>query len=212
MLENGETSWVQANAMKEQDPWTIINYVVRRKLTNHPDFSWTKQYLKHNIKAYFTSTSTVNQAKGHQGMKFKFGVQIPMNSHHALHLDKVHNCHLWKDAIQKEIDSINAFKTFRVLDEGETLPEGYSKIPYQLIYDCKFDGRRKCRLVLGGHRTPEVSPDEVYSGVVSMETVRMAFVLGALNNLEVCAADISTAFLYGITREKVYIVAGKEFG
>ena len=45
-----------------------------------------------------------------------------------------------------------------------------------------------------------------------METVRIAFVLGALNNLDVCAADVSTAFLYGKTREKVYVIAGKEFG
>ena len=45
-----------------------------------------------------------------------------------------------------------------------------------------------------------------------METIRVAFVLAALNDLEVCAADISTAFLYGKTREKVYICAGPEFG
>ena len=30
--------------------------------------------------------------------------------------------------------------------------------------------------------------------------------------MEVCAADISTAFLYGRTREKVYVIAGPEFG
>ena len=64
----------------------------------------------------------------------------------------------------------------------------------------------------GGHRTPDVAPEEVYSGVVSMETIRIVFVLAAINNLQVCAADISTAFLYGKTREKVYIIAGKEFG
>ena len=45
-----------------------------------------------------------------------------------------------------------------------------------------------------------------------MDTIRMAFVLASMNKLEVCAADISTAFLYGKTREKVYVVAGKEFG
>ena len=33
-----------------------------------------------------------------------------------------------------------------------------------------------------------------------------------MNNLEVCAADTSTAFLHGKTREKVHIKAGKEFG
>ena len=45
-----------------------------------------------------------------------------------------------------------------------------------------------------------------------METIRVAFVLAALNNLDVCAADISTAFLHGKTKEKVFVRAGKEFG
>jgi hypothetical protein len=45
-----------------------------------------------------------------------------------------------------------------------------------------------------------------------MDTIRLASVMGALNNLDVCAADISTGFLYGKTREKVYVIAGKEFG
>ena len=40
----------------------------------------------------------------------------------------------------------------------------------------------------------------------------MAFVLAFINNLQVCAADISTAFLCGKTREKVCIKANKEFG
>ena len=99
-----------------------------------------------------------------------------------------------------------------MLEKGEKVPDGYVKIPYHLIFDVKFDGRRKCRLVAGGHRTPDVPPEEVYSGVVSMDTIRMVFVLSALNGLDVCAAYISTAFLYGKTREKVYVIAGPEFG
>src|SRR5210317_322426 len=65
---------------------------------------------------------------------------------------------------------------------------------------------------MGGHRTPDVPDVEVYSGSVSMETIRTAFVLAARNNLQVCAADVSTAFLYGKMREKVCIAAGEEFG
>ena len=33
-----------------------------------------------------------------------------------------------------------------------------------------------------------------------------------MNSLQVCAADIGNAFLYGQTREKVYVKAGREFG
>ena len=99
-----------------------------------------------------------------------------------------------------------------MLEDHEKVPDGYIRIPYHFVYDVKFDLRRKARLVMGGHRTPDVPDVEVYSGVVSMETIRTAFVLAATNNLQVCAADVSTAFHYGKTREKVYIVAGKEFG
>ena len=35
---NGETSWVSADVLKEQNPWTIVNYGLRKGLTNHPDF------------------------------------------------------------------------------------------------------------------------------------------------------------------------------
>ena len=45
-----------------------------------------------------------------------------------------------------------------------------------------------------------------------MKTIRTAFVLAALNGLDVCTADVSTAFLYGKTIEEVYVIAGNEFG
>ena len=61
-----------------------------------------------------------------------------------------------------------------------------------------------------GHQRFQMCED--YSGVVSIETIRAAFVIAARNNLQVCAADISTAFLYGKRREKVYIIAQEEFG
>jgi hypothetical protein len=36
--------------------------------------------------------------------------------------------------------------------------------------------------------------------------------LGELYGLSCCACDIGNAFLYGKTKEKVYITAGPEFG
>ena len=210
--KSGETSWVAANALREQNPFVLVNYVKLNKLESHPDFKWTNEYIVN--KSVIANTTVVSNVTKKQSTspKYKFGVEIPKNGSHALYLDQIHNDNLWQEAINKELDSINEFETFRVLDEGEEIPEGYVKIPYHLIFDCKFDGRRKCRLVAGGHRTPDVPHEETYSGVVSMETIRTAFVLSAMNNLEVCAADISTAFLYGKTREKVYVIAGKEFG
>jgi hypothetical protein len=42
--------------------------------------------------------------------------------------------------------------------------------------------------------------------------VRIAFVLAALNNLNVLAEDIGNVYLNDRTREKVYIICGREFG
>src|SRR5210317_375113 len=150
--------------------------------------------------------------KHNQGPVFKFCIQVPKNAAHAKKLDELSNSNLWEEANKKELKSLKDFNTFRVLEDHEKIPEAYIRIPYQFICDVKFDLKRKARLVMGGHRTSDVPDVEVYSGVVSMETVRTAFVLAPRNNLQVCAADVSTAFLYGKTREKVYIVAGEEFG
>ena len=54
--------------------------------------------------------------------------------------------------------------------------------------------------------------DETCSGVIGMDTVRMGFFIGELNNLNCCAADVLSAHLHGITREKVHFIAGPEFG
>jgi len=56
------------------------------------------------------------------------------------------------------------------------------------------------------------SKEDIFSGIVGMETIQLGFLIAAMNRLDVCVADIGNAFLYGRTREKVYIIAGKEFG
>ena len=45
-----------------------------------------------------------------------------------------------------------------------------------------------------------------------MEAVRLGFVMAKLNGLLVCAGDVGNAFMYEKLREKVFIIAGPEFG
>ena len=213
LWKDGTISWCAADALRLQNPYVYIPYIYERpKLIKHNDFKWVRDYIQQQegINKLFKANRVQN--KSSKMPKFKFGVQVPHNPSDAIRLDKVNNDNLWERAIDKEVGSINTFKTFIILEENENIPEGYKQIPYHMIFDVKFDGRRKARLVAGGHRAPEVPREEIYSGVVSMETIRTAFVLSSLNNLDVCAADVSTAFLYGKTREKVYVIAGDEFG
>jgi hypothetical protein len=45
-----------------------------------------------------------------------------------------------------------------------------------------------------------------------METVHIGFLLAKMNGLKICAANISSAFLYSKTCKRWYIIAGPEFG
>ena len=74
-----------------------------------------------------------------------------------------------------------------------------------------MDFTRKARLVAGGHVTDTPS-SLTYSSVVSRESVHIAFLLTALNDLDVIMSDVGNVYLHAKTNEKVYSVAGQEFG
>ena len=61
-----------------------------------------------------------------------------------------------------------------------------------------------------GSCTP-VDLEKAYAGVVGMETVHLGFLLAEMDGLKVCAAGISSSYLYAKTREKRYVIAGPKF-
>jgi len=204
----GDKQWITLEDLRIHDPFLVIKYALKNKLTTKPGWEWTKYYMESDK----TLTHMVYAHKASRYLKnIKFGVEIPQSTRHALEIDQIDNTGLWKEAMETEIDQLLEYETFRVLEDNESVPEGYKFIPYHCIYDVKFDGRRKCRLVAGGHMT-DPSTEEVFSGVVSMETVRVCFVVAKLNDLEICAGDVGNAFLNSKTKEMVFIIAGKEFG
>ena len=208
MFIDGSVKWIAMDAVLLQDPMPIVEYAKRMKLLKDPKFNIVETITKDKDK--MQEYRRAFKAKVSKAPRYHFGVEIPRNVTHAALLDKVNGNKLWEEATGKELKSINDHKVFRRVSENDDMTE-YKRIPYQIIFDCKHDGRRKARLVAGGHMTAPPTED-VYSGVVGMDTVRLAFAIGAMQGLEVCAADIATAFLYGKTREKVYIIAGPEFG
>ena len=111
--------------------------------------------------------------------------------------------------MKKEMTNVSV--TFKVLDSGENLPVGYSKLSVHMVFDIKLDLTRKARLVADGHLTPD-PVDSTYAGVVSSETVRIALTYTALTGVDIWAADIMNAFVQAPTTEKNYIICGYEVG
>ena len=62
----------------------------------------------------------------------------------------------------------------------------------------------------GGHLTPP-DKDQAYSGVVSLQTMRLAILAGELNHLNIMVGNIGNAYLESYTNEKVVFTAGPEF-
>jgi hypothetical protein len=109
-------------------------------------------------------------------------------------------------------NSMTMYKTFRVVEHGKPMHKGYKRIPYEMVFHVKFDGHLKSRLVAGGHLTDKLPKEGMFSSVVSMEAVRLGFIISHLNHLMVCAGDIGNAFLYVKCKEKVFVIGGPESG
>ncbi len=75
----------------------------------------------------------------------------------------------------------------------------------------KHDLSHKARIVAGGHLT-DPPKDSVYSGVVSLQSLRLVALFAELNGFQLWAADVGNAYLEALTKEKVYVIAGPEFG
>jgi hypothetical protein len=63
-----------------------------------------------------------------------------------------------------------------------------------MVFDVKYDLRHKEKLVAGGNWTVN-DKEDIYSGVVRMDTVRIGFFLGELYGLSCCTCDIGNSFL-----------------
>jgi hypothetical protein len=127
------------------------------------------------------------------GIKYKFGIQVPKGIKNANDLNMKNGNQLWQEAINTELKPLTDNQTLIVLDSGEDIPKGYQKIPYHMIFDVKYVLRQEARLVTGVNRTVN-DKEDIYSGVVCMDTVRIGVFLGDLYGHSCCTCDIGNAF------------------
>ncbi|GFH61944.1 pol protein [Chaetoceros tenuissimus] len=199
------TSWISLKDAKEGDPLGLAELAVALKVQDEPAFKWwTNHALRQRARMISRLKSNVIR-KG----KTKFGIQVPGTWKEAVKIDEANNNTLWQDAINKEM--VNAKCAFKLLARGDRPPPGYNEILCHLVFDVKLDMTRKARYVAGGHLT-NVPANMTYSSVVSRDTVRIGFLVAALNDLDILAGDIQNAFLSAPTEEKIFFYAGDEWG
>jgi hypothetical protein len=203
-FKDDSTAWIKLKDLKDAEPIMLAEYVTNHNLQKEPAFAWWVPYTLRKrdrmIKAMKKRYFRINQ---------KYGIELPKTVERALEIDNETGTTFWRDALRKEMN--NVAKAFEVLEEGQSLPVGYKEIKCHIVFDIKADFTRKCRYVAGGHMT-DPPASITYASVVSRESVRIAFLIAALNGLDIAAADIGNAYINAPCRERVGITCGAEWG
>ena len=70
-----------------------------------------------------------------------------------MQIDKENGNDLWQKALQKEMNVVKV--AFKMLNDGDDPPAGYSEMGCHIIFDVKMENfRRKCRLVADAIKQP----------------------------------------------------------
>lgn len=205
--KDGSSTWVPLKDMKDSYPTQTADYATAMRLAAEPAFAWWVPDVIKKRDRIIAKVKSKYWLRTH-----KFGIRVPKTVEEAKRLDQENGNTLWWDAICKEMRNVRI--AFEVFDGNEKeIPPGYQRVNCHIIFDVKMgeNFRRKARMVAGGHTT-EAPATLTYSSVVSRDSVRIALTIAALNDLQVLACDIQNAYLTAKCREKIYTIAGPEFG
>lgn len=202
--KDGSTSWLTLKDLKETNAVEVAQYAKENRLIEEPAFAWWAPHVLKKLIRLIKMSRSKHVRKG-----YKFGIRIPSSVEEALDIDRENKNTYWYDAIMKEMENVRvAFET--VPSDGKP-PPGYKYVDLMMVFDIKMDFTRKARLVARGDLT-DTPPTLTYSSVVSRESVRIAFLVAALNDIDLLMFDVGNAYLNAATSEKLYTIAGKEFG
>jgi len=210
LWDNGKVSWEPLSTTAKSDPVTCAIYAEKNGLLNTS--GWRRfRGLARKQRRLIRQANKTKIRTNRRIINTKFGIEVPSSYHHARELDRKNGNKFWSEAEDKEFGQLDKYFTFKDIGKDAKPPPGYKKIRVHLVYDVKHDLRRKARVVAGGHLTG-IPTENVYSSVVSLRGLRIVVFLAELNGLLVWSTDVGNAYLEAWTKEKVYIIAGPEFG
>jgi hypothetical protein len=148
----------------------------------------------------------------------KFGCKLPHSVEEALEIDRQTGTDHWQRALNKEMSKVKVAWNARDDITPNDIQSGkvknmtrFQEIGCHIVFDIKMDFTRKARFCTGGHTTNTPSA-MTYSSVVLRDSVRIRFMLAALNGLDVMACDLENAYLNAPCVEKIWFKGGLECG
>jgi hypothetical protein len=131
------------------------------------------------------------------------GILIPGSIRHALLLDG--------KAIGTPLEGKWATALAKDHSPNTRLGHGLQFGSMHMIFDIKTDGRFKAQLCVRGN-VLDCSAHTTYSSTIRDVSVCLLMVIAAQNGLHMVTIDVTNALCTGPKVEKVWSIAGKEFG
>ena len=207
--------FVNSQSGEDEDNPIPMVYAKKHDLLDTTGWKHLKRYAKTSTRLIrAVKQSRIRQVRA--SARYQHGFQVPKDYNDAIRLDKENGNTHWQDAMDLELSQIHEYKVFKDTGKAQfqngkvVTPDGFQKIRVHFVYAVKHDGRFKARLVADGHLTKE-PVESIYSGVVSLRSLRMVVFLSQLNDLKIWGADVGNAHLKAYTDEKLCIIAGPEF-
>ena len=211
--KDGSSEWIKLKDIKDSYPVEVAEYSMTNKIASEPAFNWWVHDVLRKRNRIISKVKSKYWKTTH-----KFGVRVPKTVEEALAIDDETGTDLWKKALNKEMSKVKvAWKSDDRYSPEQVrtgkAPEliGYQEIKCHVIFDVKMDFTRKARFVAGGHMT-ETPESLTYSSVVSRDSIRIAFLIAGLNDLDVLAGDVTNAYLNAPCREKIWFEGKIETG
>ena len=202
--KDGSTSWLKLSDMKESFNVDTADYAKKAGIIDEPAFSWWAHRTLKKRAVIIRSVKTKYWEKS-----YKYGVRMPKTIEEAKRLDAETGTNYWLKAKVKEMKNNMVAFEFR---DDDIVPVGHEEIGAHMIFDVKISLERKARLVANGHQVDELPREMTYSSVPSRDSVRLFFLVAALNDLDILSADIQNAYLSAPIKEKYFIYARAEDG
>ena len=137
--------------MKERFPVQTAEYAVASETAHQPAFAyWVPFTLRKRDRIISATKARVAR------VTHKYGIEVHTSVKHEKEIDLKNGNTFWQDAIGLEMKNVSV--AFKILENGDSVPIGWTQSSGHLVFDVKMDFTRKARWVKDGHLTKDPDP------------------------------------------------------
>ena len=126
----------------------MAEYAKLRGISDEAAFAWWVPFTLRKRDIILSTVKSRIRKTTH-----KYGIELPTSVEKAYRIDQMNGNKFWIDAIRLEMHNVGI--AFKILDENQRAPPGWSSCTGHFFFDVKMEFTRKARWVLDGHKTAD---------------------------------------------------------